>query len=171
MKKVSIIGAGLVGGTAAMRIAESGLARVVLVDVVESTAKAKAFDLEDARYSIKHDSRIEGTADMSLIDNSDIVVVTAGFSRKPGMTREDLLSKNTDVLGSVCKGIVGHAKDAIVIVVTNPLDVMTYLALKSTGFPKTKVFGMGVNLDTARFASLVSGPSAITSATPELLRA
>lgn len=156
MRKVSIIGAGNVGGTTAMRIAESGLAKVVLVDVVENVARAKASDLEDARYSLGRDSRIEGTRDMNAIDASDIVIVTAGFPRKPGMTREDLLLKNSEIMINVCKDIILFAKDAIVIVVSNPLDAMTYLAFKKTGFARAKVLGMGSNLDTARFANLIS---------------
>ncbi len=156
MKKVSIIGAGNVGGTTAMRVAESGLANVVLLDVVENLAKAKAFDLEDARYSLGNDTRIEGSGDFSLLEGSSIVVVTAGLPRKPGMTREDLLLKNAAIMDSVCRGIVDYAKDAIVIIVSNPLDVMTYLAFKRTGLPKNRIFGMGASLDASRFANLIS---------------
>ncbi len=156
MKKVAIIGAGFVGGTAAMRIAESGLANVILLDVVESIAKAKAYDLEDARYSLGHDTRVEGSGDMSLMNNADVVVVTAGLPRKPGMTREDLLLKNSKIMGDVCKYIVQFAPNSIVIIVSNPLDAMTYMALKKTGFPASRVFGMGSNLDTSRFANLIS---------------
>jgi len=145
-----------VGGTAAMRIAESGLAQVVLVDVVENVARAKASDLEDSRYALGVDSRIEGTSDMASIKESEIVVVTAGLPRKPGMTREDLLVKNAGIMENVCRGIVEHAPEAIVIVVSNPLDVMTYLAFKKTGFPRQRVFGMGVNLDSSRFANLIA---------------
>lgn len=156
MKKVAIIGAGNVGGTTAMRIAETGLANVVLIDVVENIARAKAFDLEDARYALGADTRVEGAGDFSQIEGSDIVVITAGLPRKPGMTREDLLAKNAAIMESVCRGVVDAAKDAIVIVVSNPLDVMTYLAFKKTGFPRAKIFGMGANLDTSRFANLIS---------------
>ncbi|HAJ57441.1 MAG TPA: malate dehydrogenase [Candidatus Omnitrophica bacterium] len=156
MKKVSIIGAGNVGGTTAMRIAETGLASVVLIDTVENVACAKASDLEDARYSLGSDTRVEGSSDISRIDGSDIVVMTAGLPRKPGMTREDLLVKNAEIMTNVCIGIAEYAKDAILIVVSNPLDVMTYLAFKKTGFPRERVFGMGVNLDTSRFANLIS---------------
>jgi malate dehydrogenase len=156
MKKVTIIGAGHVGGTAALRIAESSLASVVLIDVVENVAKAKAFDLEDARYSLGKDVRVEGSADVSLMANSDIVIVTAGLPRRPGMTREDLLLKNSQIMGNVCENIVKYAKDAIVVVVSNPLDVMTYFTFKKTNFPKTRVFGMGSSLDTSRFANIIS---------------
>jgi malate dehydrogenase len=156
MKKVSIIGAGNVGGTTAMRLFESGLARVALIDVAENLARAKAYDLEDAQYALKCDSRIEASSDFSVLDASDIVVVTAGLPRKPGMTREDLLSKNAQIMAQVCDGIKRFAKGAIVIVVSNPLDAMTYLAFKKTGFSSQKVFGMGVNLDTSRFAHLIA---------------
>ncbi|HQP91767.1 MAG TPA: malate dehydrogenase [Candidatus Omnitrophota bacterium] len=156
MKKVTIIGAGFVGGTAAMRIAESGLANVVLLDVVENVAKAKACDLEDARSALGRDTRIEGSSDMSLMEGSSVVVVTAGLPRKPGMTREDLLAKNGAIMESVCKSIVDYAKEAIVVIVSNPLDVMTFLAYKKTKIPRNKIFGMGVSLDTSRFANLIA---------------
>ncbi len=156
MKKVSVIGAGNVGGTTAMRLFESGLVRVALIDVVENMARAKALDFEDAQYAIRCDSRIEAGGDLSAMDGSDIVVVTAGLPRKPGMTREDLLSKNAEIMTRVCDGIARFTEDAIVIVVSNPLDVMTYLAYKKTGFARQRVFGMGVNLDTARFANLIA---------------
>lgn len=155
-KKVAIIGAGNVGGTAAMRIAESGIANVVLIDIAENLARAKACDLEDARYSLGLDCRIEGTSDFGRLDNADVVVITAGFARKPGMTREDLFTKNAAVVKEVCGNIINFAKSAIVVVVTNPLDAMTYWAFKSLGFPKNRVFGMGASLDSARFASLIS---------------
>ncbi|MFB3918515.1 malate dehydrogenase [Candidatus Velamenicoccus archaeovorus] len=157
MKKVAIIGGGFVGGTAAMRIAESGLAQVVLVDVVENVARAKAYDVEDGRYALGVDVRIEGTSDMKALAEADIVVVTAGLPRKPGMTREDLLLKNADIMKTVCRGISQHAAGSLVIVVSNPLDVMTYLAYKLTGFSRQRVFGMGVNLDSSRFANLIAG--------------
>jgi malate dehydrogenase len=156
MKKVSIIGAGNVGGTAAMRIFESGLARVALIDIAENLARAKACDLEDAQYAAKFDNRIEASGDFASMDASDIVVVTAGLPRKPGMTREDLLEKNLQIMAKVCDGTKRFAKGAIVIVVSNPLDVMTYAAYKFTGFPRQRVFGMGANLDASRFANLVA---------------
>ena len=139
-----------------MRIAESGLAQVVLLDVIENVAKAKVYDLEDARYSVGLKTRVLGSSDMGLLADSDIVVVTAGLPRKPGMTREDLLAKNSEIMSGVCQNIIRFSPKAIVIVVSNPLDVMTYLAYKKLNFPRNKVFGMGVNLDTARFANLIS---------------
>jgi len=169
MKKVTIIGAGHVGGTAAMRIAESSLANVVLIDVVENVAKAKAFDLEDARYSLGKDTRVEGSCDPSLMSGSDIVVVTAGLPRKPGMTREDLLLKNSQIMGNVCENIVKYASDAIVVVVSNPLDVMTYFTFKKTNFLKTRVFGMGSSLDTSRFANIISKKLFVSTETIDAL--
>jgi len=169
MKKVTIIGAGHVGGTAAMRIAESSLANVVLIDVVESVAKAKAFDLEDARYSLGRDTRVEGSSDASLMSGSDVVVVTAGLPRKPGMTREDLLLKNSQIMGNVCENIVKYASDAIVVVVSNPLDVMTYFTFKKTGFTRTRVFGMGSSLDTSRFANIISKKLFVSTETIDAL--
>ena len=139
-----------------MRIAESGLAQVVLIDIVENIAKAKALDIEDARYALRCGTHIKGTGDFKALSGSDIVVVTAGFPRKPGMTREDLLSKNAAILGEVCNHINHFAKEALVIVVSNPLDAMTYLAFKKTGFDRKRIFGMGANLDSARFANLIS---------------
>ncbi len=139
-----------------MRIAESSLAGVVLIDVVESIAKAKAYDLEDAGYSLGRDVRVEGSGDVSLMANSDIVIVTAGLPRKPGMTREGLLLKNSQIMSDVCENIVEFAKDAIVVVVSNPLDVMTYFTFKKTNFPRQRVFGMGSSLDTSRFANIIS---------------
>ncbi len=156
MKKVSIIGAGFVGGTTALRIAESVLAQVVLVDVAGSIARAKAFDLDDAKYALGLDSHIKGADDFAEIEASDIVIVTAGLPRKPGMTREDLLLKNAGIMDSVCERIKKYAPQAIVIIVSNPLDVMTYRAFKKLNFPRERVFGMGVNLDTSRFANLIA---------------
>jgi len=169
MKKVTIIGAGHVGGTTAMRIAESGLASVVLIDVIENVAKAKAYDLEDARYSLGRDVRVEGSGDVSLMANSDIVIVTAGLPRKPGMTREDLLVKNSQIMSNVCENIVKFARDAIVVVVSNPLDVMTYFTLKKINFSRMRVFGMGSSLDTSRFANIISKKLFVSTETIQAL--
>ena len=154
MKKVTIVGAGFVGGTTAMRLAESGLAQVVLVDVLANVAQAKAFDLDDARYSLRLHSLIEGTGDMAAMAGSDVIVVTAGLARKPGMTREDLLFRNAEILKNVCKSITCFAPKAIVIVVSNPLDAMTFTAWHLLRMPRERVLGMGVSLDSARFANL-----------------
>ncbi|MDO8488810.1 MAG: malate dehydrogenase [Candidatus Omnitrophota bacterium] len=155
--KISIIGAGNVGSLTAMRIAQDGLGDVLLIDVVKGLAHGKALDLEDARSLLKHNYNISGSDDIGQIKDSDIVVVTAGLARKPGMSREELLTKNAQILKGVCLNIKELAKKAIVIVVTNPLDIMTLYALKITGFDPGKLFGMGISLDTARFANLIAG--------------
>lgn len=154
--KISIIGAGNVGGLTAMRLAEAGFGDIVLADITKGLAQGKAFDLEDAGSILKFNYRIQGTEDIGNAKNSDIIIITAGLTRKPGMTREDLLNKNAQVLKDVCLKIKKISPQSIVIVVTNPLDLMTYLALKITGFKYNKVFGMGIGLDTARFANLIS---------------
>lgn len=154
--KISIIGAGNVGALSAMRIAELGLGDIVLIDIAKGLARGKGLDLEDSRSITKVNCDIQGSDDINSITDSDIIVVTAGLARKPGMTREELLAKNSSILKEVCLNIKKFAPRAIVIIVTNPLDLMAYLALKVTGFPKNRVIGMGVSLDAARFANLIS---------------
>jgi malate dehydrogenase len=154
--KISIIGAGNVGGLTALRMAQEKLADVVLIDVVPGLAKGKAYDLEDSRSIVNSDYSVSGSEDINDLADSRIVVITAGLARKPGMTREDLLNKNTEILKGICNTIKDKAQDAIVIVVTNPLDAMTYFVLKTLGFEKTKVFGMGLTLDSSRFVNLIS---------------
>lgn len=154
--KISVIGAGNVGGTAAMRIAQERLGDVVLVDVAEGLAKGKAADINDAGSVLACDCRVSGTADISAAEGSDVIVFTAGLARKPGMTREDLLNKNALILKEACLKIKTAAPDAVLIVVTNPLDLMTALALRVTGFSRSKVFGMGMTLDASRFANIIS---------------
>ncbi len=155
--KISIIGAGNVGALSAMRIAGEGLGDVFLIDVVKGLAHGKALDLEDARPLLKINYNIVGSDDIGQIKDSDIIVITAGLARKPGMSREELLCKNANILKGICLNIKELAKKAIVIVVTNPLDVMTFYALKITGFKPAKLFGMGVSLDAARFINLIAG--------------
>ncbi|PIQ84887.1 MAG: malate dehydrogenase [Candidatus Omnitrophica bacterium CG11_big_fil_rev_8_21_14_0_20_43_6] len=154
--KITIIGAGNVGSLAAMRIAADGLGDVLLIDIVKGLAQGKALDLEDARPLLKNNYSIQGSDDITQLKDSDIVVVTAGLARKPGMTREELLTKNAQILKDVCLKIKSHAPEAIVVIVTNPLDIMTFYALKITGFKPAKLFGMGISLDTARFINLIS---------------
>ncbi|MBN1913841.1 MAG: malate dehydrogenase [Candidatus Omnitrophica bacterium] len=154
--KISIIGAGNVGSTAALRLLEAQTGDIVLVDIAKGQAFGKAMDLDDARRILKQDYRIEGTDDFSRINDSDIVVVTAGFPRKPGMTREELLNKNAQIVKEVALKIKEHSFGAIVIIVTNPLDLMTYLAKEVTGIMPGKVLGMGISLDASRFANLIS---------------
>jgi malate dehydrogenase len=154
--KISIIGAGNVGALAAMRVAEQNLGEVVLIDILKGAAQGKAYDLDDCRAILGCHYTIQGSSLIEDIKGSDIVVITAGLARKPGMTREDLISKNADIVGSVSRAIKEYAPSSIVVVVTNPLDVMTYLALQVTGFDKRKVFGMGLTLDASRFSNLIA---------------
>lgn len=154
--KISVIGAGAVGSTLAQRLFESGLADVVLVDILKNVACGKALDLLDASSIMGTEKAIIGTDDYKEIRGSDIVVITAGLPRKPGMTREDLISKNAAIVKDVAAKVRTHAPGAIVIVVTNPLDTMTYLTCKVTGFDKTKVLGMAGVLDGSRFIALIA---------------
>ena len=149
--KIAIIGAGNVGAMVASRIIDANLADVALLDVVPGMAKGKALDIADARPVVNSKSRITGTEDFKDIKGSDIVVITAGLARKPGMSREDLLKKNTEIIKEVSNQIKKYCPSSIVIVVTNPLDVMAYLVMRTTGFDPKKVIGMAGVLDSARF--------------------
>ncbi len=155
-KKVSIIGAGAVGATLAHRVLESGIADVVLLDILKNIALGKAMDLSDASPIVGHERSIIGTDDYRDIESSDIVVITAGLPRKPGMTRDELISKNAGIIRLVALKVKAHAPSSIIIVVTNPLDVMTYLTYKTTGFPKNRVIGMAGLLDGSRFIYLIA---------------
>lgn len=154
--KISILGAGNVGSLTALRIAQEGLGEVLLIDIVKGLAQGKAYDLEDAKSLLKRQYTIEGTDDIRAIEGSDIVVITAGLARKPGMTREELLLKNASILKDVALTIKEKASKAVVVVVTNPLDLMTHFVLKVCGFTPGKVLGMGISLDASRFANLIS---------------
>jgi malate dehydrogenase len=156
MQKITIIGAGAVGATAAQRIAEKELGDVVLTDIVEGLPQGKALDLLEAGPLLGYDSKITGTNDYRDMEGSDVVVITAGIARKPGMTREDLLKINTKIIKEVSQNIAKYAPDSIVITVTNPLDIMTYVTMKTTGFPPNRVFGMSGVLDSGRFASFIA---------------
>lgn len=154
--KISIIGAGAVGATLAQRVLEGGWADVVLVDIIKNLARGKSFDLSDAAPIIGHERTIVGTDDYREMEGSSIVVITAGLPRKPGMSREDLISKNAAIVKEVSQDIKEYAPGSIIIVVTNPLDPMTYLAGKVTGFEKRKVFGMAGVLDGSRLQYLIA---------------
>lgn len=156
MPKITIIGAGAVGATAAQRIAEKELGDVVLTDIVEGLPQGKALDLLESGPLCGYDSKVTGTNDYRDIEGSDIVVVTAGIARKPGMTREDLLKINTKIIKEVSQNIAKYAPDSIVITVTNPLDIMTYVAMRTTGFEPQRVFGMSGVLDSGRFATFIA---------------
>ncbi len=154
--KVSVIGAGFVGTMTAQRIAEKNLAHVVLVDVIEGLPQGKAMDITQSAPLEGFAARITGTNDFSAIRDSGVVVVTAGFARMPGMTREELALKNGRVVKSVTEKIKEFAPEAIILMVTNPLDVMAHLAFKVSGFPARRVIGMGGVLDSARFRCLLA---------------
>ena len=154
--RISIIGAGNVGGLAAMRLAESRVGDIILIDIAKGLAQGKSLDMDDARSLLKNHYHIRGSEDLSEVKNSDIIVVTAGFARKPGMTREELANKNAQVIKDITLKIKQAAPAAILIIVTNPLDLMTRLALEVSGFSAQKVFGMGLTLDNARFTSLIA---------------
>ncbi len=156
MPKITIIGAGAVGATAAQRIAEKELGDVVLTDIVEGLPQGKALDLMEAAPLFGYDSKILGTNDYGDIEGSDVVVITAGIARKPGMTREDLLKINTKIIKEVSQNIAKYAPDSIVITVTNPLDIMTYVTMKTTNFEPARVFGMSGVLDSGRFATFIA---------------
>ncbi len=156
MPKITIIGAGAVGATAAQRIAEKELGDVIMTDIVEGLPQGKALDLLEAGPLLGYDSNIIGTNDYKDIDGSDVVVITAGIARKPGMTREDLLKINTKIITDVSQNIKRYAPDSVVITVTNPLDIMTYVSMKTTGFEPNRVFGMSGVLDSGRFATFIA---------------
>jgi len=154
--KVTIIGAGNVGALTASRIIDEGLADVVLIDIVPGLAKGKALDISDARPIFSSRCHISGTEDFSALKDSDIVVITAGLTRKPGMSREELLRKNAEIIKEISINIKRYCGNTIVIIVTNPLDVMTYLALKTIMIAPNKIMGMAGVLDTARFVNAIS---------------
>ena len=154
--KVTVIGAGNVGATTAQRIAEAGLADVVLIDIVEGLPQGKGLDLAEAAPVVGHDARITGTNDYADTAGSDIVVVTSGLARQPGMSRDDLLVKNAGIVRSVVEQAAKHSPKAILIVVTNPLDAMCHVALKASGFPRQRVLGMAGVLDSARFRTFIA---------------
>jgi malate dehydrogenase len=156
-KKVTVIGAGNVGATAAMRVAEKDLADVVLIDVLEGVPAGKALDLAEAAPIEKHDSGITGvTGDYSEAKDSDIVIITAGIPRKPGMSRDDLLATNMGIMREVTKEVAAVAPNAILIIVSNPLDAMCHVAYETSGFPKNRVIGMAGVLDSARFRAFIA---------------
>ncbi len=156
-KKVTVVGAGQVGATTAMRIAEKELADVVLVDVLEGVPAGKALDICEAGSIEQHDCKLIGCTDeYTNTEDSDIVVITAGLARKPGMSRDDLLSTNMNIMKSAIKKITIAAPEAILIVVSNPLDAMCHVAYEFSGFPKNRVIGMAGVLDSARFKAFIA---------------
>jgi malate dehydrogenase len=155
--KISVIGAGNVGATAAKIIVDKQLANeVVLVDIVEGMPQGKALDIYQSAAVQLSDTKIVGTNDYSLTKDSDIVVITAGLPRKPGMSRDDLIQVNTGIVKPASIECAKYSPNSIIIIVSNPLDIMTYVALKNTGFPKHRVMGMSGVLDSARFKTFLS---------------
>lgn len=155
-KKLAVIGAGFVGSTCAHWAAAKELGDVVLLDVNDGAAKGKALDLFEASPVEMFDSRITGTSNYADIAGSDVVIITAGLPRKPGMSRDDLLATNAKIMKEVCLGVKQHAPNSVVIVVSNPLDAMAYVAKDVLGFPKERVLGMAGVLDGARMRSFIA---------------
>ena len=154
--RVTVVGAGNVGATTAQRIAEAGLADVVLVDIVEGLPQGKALDLAEAAPVMAHDARITGTNDYADTAGSAVVVVTSGLARQPGMSRDDLLAKNAGIVRSVVEQAVRYSPNGILIIVTNPLDAMCHVAMEASGFPRERVIGMAGVLDSARFRTFIA---------------
>jgi malate dehydrogenase len=155
-KKVTVVGAGNVGATVAQRLAEKELADILLVDIVKGLPQGKALDLQEAAPIEKHDARLTGANDYSLSGDSDIIIVTAGIPRKPGMSRDDLLSINAGIVKNVVEQTARLSPEAILMIVSNPLDAMCHVALQTSGFPAHRVLGMAGVLDAARFRAFIA---------------
>ena len=155
-KKTTVIGAGNVGATAAQRLAEKELCDVVLIDIIEGVPQGKALDLTEAAPVEKHDAHLTGANDYDASADSDIVIITAGIPRKPGMSRDDLISTNAGIVKAVTQQVAALSPNAILIIVSNPLDAMCHVAHEVSGFPKERVLGMAGVLDSARFRAFIS---------------
>jgi len=155
-RKISIIGAGNVGATCAHWLAEKELGDVVMLDIVDGLAAGKALDLYESSPVGGFDVKLTGTCDYADTAGSDVVIITSGLARKPGMSRDDLLKKNTEIVSQVSRSVAAQSPDAFLIVVSNPLDAMTYVAAKVTGFPKNRVMGMAGGLDSARYRCFIA---------------
>lgn len=156
MPKVAFVGAGNVGATAAVFLAEESIADIVLIDVVDGLAAGKALDLAAAGPLRGFSGAVEGTTDFAAVEGADVIVATAGLARRPGMDRMDLLAKNASIAGGIAEEIAARARGAVVVNVTNPLDVITECYLRKTGFPRERVLGMAGVLDSARFAAFLA---------------
>src|SRR5438128_424486 len=154
--KITVIGAGFVGSTLVQRLAERDYADIVMYDIVPNMPQGKALDMLEAGPVLGYDSLVTGTNDYADTANSDIVVVTSGFPRKPGMTRDDLVKKNQEIVAQVTEQVVKHSPNCIMIIVANPLDAMAQLALHVSKFPRERVIGMAGVLDTARFRTFIA---------------
>jgi len=155
-RKVTVVGAGNVGATTAQRLAEKDLCDVVLVDIVEGVPQGKALDLTEAAPVEKHDARLIGTNAYEATEGSNIVIITAGIPRKPGMSRDDLISTNAGIMKKVTEQVAKSSPNTILIIVSNPLDAMCHVALEASGFPKNRVIGMAGVLDSARFRAFIA---------------
>ena len=155
-KKVTVVGAGFVGATTAQRLAERELCDVVLIDIVEGVPQGKALDLMQAAPVEKHDAKLIGANGYEGSAGSDIVIITAGLARKPGMSRDDLIATNAKIIKGVVTRVVAESPDAILIIVSNPLDAMCHVALEASGFPRQRVIGMAGVLDSARFRTFIA---------------
>ena len=156
LAKVTIVGAGMTGGTMAQRLAETGYVDVVLHDIIEGLPQGKALDLGESAPHIGFDGRIMGTNDWNDTAGSNVVVITSGVPRKPGMTREELLNINAGIVRDVAKNAVKHSPDAVYIIFANPMDVMCHVALEATGVPRERVVGQGGMLDSARYRTFIA---------------
>jgi malate dehydrogenase len=154
--KVTVVGAGNVGGTTAQRLAERNYADIVLVDIVEGLPQGKALDILQSGPLLGFDSNLTGTNSYQQTQASDVVVITSGSPRKPGMSRDDLLKTNQQIVSSVTEEVASHSPEAIIVVVANPLDAMCHVALEVSGFPKKRVVGMAGILDTARYRTFIA---------------
>ena len=163
-QKVAVIGAGNVGASAALYAAERGLGDVTLIDIVEGMPQGKALDMEEAAPLWHKGVRMTGASDLSAVKGADVVVMTAGFPRKPGMSRTDLLKANADIVRPAAEAVRKHAPQAYVVVVTNPLDVMAYMFWKVSGFPAARVMGMAGILDSARLRAFIAMELGISGA-------
>lgn len=161
-RKIGVVGAGQVGATLVQRLAERQLGDVVMIDIVEGVPQGKALDLAESAPLEGYDARLVGSNTYEPLSGADLVVVTAGLPRKPGMTRDDLLKKNAEIVGGVTDQIVRHAPDAFIVVVSNPLDVMTHLAWARSRFDKRRVMGMAGVLDSARFRAFIAMELAVS---------
>jgi len=161
-RKVTVIGAGNVGATTAQRIVESGLADVVLVDIVEGLPQGKGLDLAEAAPVLGHDGHVTGTNDYDDTSASDVIVVTSGIARKPGMSRDDLITTNAGIVRSVVTEAAKRSPNAILVIVTNPLDAMCHVALQASGFPQERVIGMAGTLDSARFRTFIAAEAGVS---------
>lgn len=154
--KITVVGAGFVGSTLVQRLAERDYADVVMFDIIPNMPQGKALDMLQAGPVIGYDSLVTGTNDYADTANSDLVVITSGFPRKPGMTRDDLVKKNQEIVSQVTREVVHNSPNCIIIMVTNPLDAMAQLAYHVSGFPRNRVIGMAGVLDTARFRTFIA---------------